>query len=106
MKKKAILAASLALALMASPFGGINVSAEEGENVSVQDESRAAAPVEKETLGHLAMSGSPRIWDGALFLFPLLISAPIRRIYGFIGTASWLGNTIPSAITVIRGTSM
>ena len=51
MKKKAILAASLALALMASPFGGINVSAEEGENVSVQDESRAAAPVEKETLG-------------------------------------------------------
>ncbi len=43
MKKKGILTAALALVLIASPFGGMNVSAEEDGEVSAQAESRAAA---------------------------------------------------------------
>lgn len=48
MKKKTILAASLAFALMASPLGGMNVSAEEGGDISAQTEASAA---ENQTLG-------------------------------------------------------
>lgn len=51
MKKKTILAASLAFALMASPLGSMNVSAEEGEDISAQTEAPATAAAENQTLG-------------------------------------------------------
>lgn len=77
MKKKAILTVSLAFALMASSLGSMNVSAEEGADVSVQAQERTGVS-EQASLGQLKDVQFSEDLGWCTFSFPTKYYGPYR----------------------------
>jgi len=113
MKKRALLASAMALALAVSPLGGMNVSATENGNASVSGESRASEYPEKVSFGTPYDLKLYENLDGCSFTYP------INKNYGLVGTHLWIyrgdelvgeyssvgDDSSPGSLTVEKGSS-